>query len=200
MHRNSQLLFDRYARSYFQSGMRVLEIGPASHPSHYARAVQVPELTWHTIDISAHPSLTFQALDEYRFPIKDDSYDIVLSGQVLEHVRRIWVWIGELARVCKPGGHIITISPVSWPYHEAPVDCWRVFPEGMRTLYAEAALDVVMSRSESLEAEGLARVIYGRGRDWQTSEELRIMERCAPLGAPVECSLDTITIGRKPEG
>ena len=36
--------------------------------------------------------------------------------------------------IISPNGYIITINPVSWKYHEAPVDCWRIYPEGMKTI------------------------------------------------------------------
>lgn len=98
-----------------------------------------------TVDLFPEPRLTYVATDEYAFPIPDESYDLVLSGQVFEHVRKIWVWMKELSRVCKAGGTVITINPVSWPYQEAPIDCWRAYPEGMCALYDDASLDVSLS-------------------------------------------------------
>src|SRR5918998_1346463 len=130
MHTNSRLLFEKYARDYFRSGMRVLEIGPDTFPSTYQLIVDDRSIIWDTLDLYKRPQLTFSALSEYSFPIPENRYDIVLSGQVFEHVRRVWVWMRELVRVCKVGGVVITINPVSWPYHEAPIDCWRAFPEG----------------------------------------------------------------------
>jgi ubiquinone/menaquinone biosynthesis C-methylase UbiE len=67
---------------------------------------------------------------------------------VLEHVRKPWIWIEELARVCKPRGLVITINPVSWPCRETPVDCWRAYPEGIRALYEEGNLEVLFSKVE----------------------------------------------------
>lgn len=84
-------------------------------------------------------------------PASDDTFDLVLSGSVIVHVRRPWQWMEELARVCRPGGVVATVGPVSWPYHEAPVDCWRVYPEGMRALCEDAGLVVEFSACESLE-------------------------------------------------
>ena len=126
-----------------------------------------------------------------------DAYDIVLSGQVIEHVRKIWLWIKELARVCKVGGLVITINPVSWPYHEHPIDCWRAFPEGMQALYEDASLEVLLSIFESLEATQYRRHIPGRSSEWQPRllrNAYRILGR---IGFPVECAYDTITIGKK---
>lgn len=198
MHRNSRLIFERYARPHFRSHTKVLEIGPTGSPSMYQQIIDDATITWETLDICDGPKLTYPNTPAYAFPIPDDTYDIVLSGQVLEHVPKVWVWIGELARICRPGGHVITINPVSWPYHRAPVDCWRAFPDGMRALYEHAGLEVETSTFESIEGEGIRRTIPGRGLDRQRRIKLVISRLLAPLGFPVECAYDTITIGRKP--
>ena len=63
----------------------------------------------------APSAFTHLMKSEYELPVEDGSYDVILSGQVMEHVRHIWRWMPELARACRPGGHVITIAPVSWP-------------------------------------------------------------------------------------
>jgi len=199
MHENSQLLFSHLAARYFVSGQKVLEVGPDSFPSTYATIIGGRIAAWHTVGLAEDSRLTFRNTSEYSFPISDDVYDIVLSGQVIEHVRKPWVWIKEVARVCKPGGLVITIGSVSWPYHEAPVDCWRAYPEGMRALYEEAGLRVLLSRWDSLETPGYRRYRPGASaanqpRTWKW----RLMRRIEPWFAlPVERAYDTITIGSK---
>ena len=191
MHLNSQLLFQKYAPGCFQDYQRVLEIGPDGFPSTYRRLLANPTLDWQTLDITGDPQLTFHARDEYTFPMPGGLFDVVLSGQVIEHVRKTWVWIQEVARVCKPGGYVITVNPVSWGYHEAPIDCWRIYPEGMRTLYDEAGLEVQHCAAESLEPWSHRLPKYLRlFRKVVTGGEL------PASGLPP--AIDTITIGRKP--
>jgi len=203
MHTNSKLLFEKYAKPYFTPGLRVLEIGPDSIPSTYKTIIGDNSLSWDTLDLYQNPNLTYLAVDEYCYPIPDNHYDIVLSGQVLEHVRKVWVWIKELARVCKPGGLVITINPVSYPYHVTPVivDCYRIFPDGMKALYQEAELSVITSVFESLEYPSYRNYIPGcsldsrrtlRGRIWRS---LNLF--LGKTGWPVERAYDTITIGEK---
>lgn len=197
MHTNSKLLFEKYAKQYFHSGMLVLEIGPDGFPSTFRSLVDDSSVTWNTLDLYQHAQLTYTAVSEYDFPIPDNEYDIVVSAQVIEHVRQIWVWIKEVARVCKVGGLVITINPVSWPYHEAPIDCWRAFPEGMRALYENASLEVILSKWESLEAPHLRRRVPGRSPEWQP-RRLRVAYQLLNLvGFPAECAFDTVTIGKK---
>jgi SAM-dependent methyltransferase len=201
MHLNSKLLFERYAKEYFHSRLRVLEIGPDGFPSTYQSVIGDDALVWDTLDIVEHPNLTYRALDEYRYPVPDAHYDIVLAGNVLEHVRKIWLWIKELARICKPGGLVITVNPVSWPYHQAPIDCWRVFPEGMEALYEEAKLQVIISVWDSLEVPNYRRYLPGMSLDFRDTPKGRLWRRAnlflGKLGWPVERAYDTITIGRK---
>ena len=197
MHPNSKLLFEKYAKQHFQPNLKVLEIGPDALPSNYQQIVANPAITWDTVDFPRKFPLTYTLDSEYSFPIPTDSYDIVLSGQVLEHVRKIWRWMPEVARVCKPGGLVITINPVSWPYHEAPVDCWRIYPEGMRALYDDAGLEVMTSVWESLELKHFKRGFPGRSPEDQHPTIRRVFSILGTFGFPAERAYDTVTIGRK---
>lgn len=204
VHTNSKLLFSKYARPHFRSGIKVLEIGPDGEPSTYRSLVNDASITWDTLDITwdtldmrSSPSLKYCTSSEYEFPVPTGAYDLILSGQVIEHVRKVWVWMQELARVCKKGGLVITINPVSWPFHEAPVDCWRMYPEAMRSLYEWANLRVTLCQCESLEADGYRRYIPGRSAEWQSRKERLMYKILGHFGLPVERSYDTITIGEK---
>jgi SAM-dependent methyltransferase len=197
MHANSRLLFEKYAGAMLGSNQKVLEIGPDAHPSTYNRLAEHLSPIWHTLDISNHPSLTYPNSDEHAFPIPDNSYDIVISAQVVEHVRKPWIWIQEVARITRPGGIVVTINPVSWVYHEAPVDCWRIYPEGMKALYEDASLTVVLSRWECLETPHFRRHSPGVSLDHQSPRRRLISTLLGRFGFPVEAAYDTITIGRK---
>ena len=200
MHDNSRRMFERYALPLFAAGSRVLEVGPDGVPSTYRRLVQqrlgaAAPAVWDTVDLAARPGMTFAARSEYEFPITDGAYDLVLSGQVLEHVRKPWRWLPELARVCRAGGAVVTFSPISWAYHEAPVDCWRAFPEGLRALYEEAGLEVLDSRWETLEPRGwLPRC----PRPISDHAPGPIYKLARLVGWPLARSYDAVTIGRKP--
>jgi len=207
MHGNTGKLFKKYARQYFRPNMRVLEVGPAVVPSSIElaveRAVGDSSILWETAGIDRTCPVTYVG-SEYSYPIDSDVADIVIATNVMEHVRKPWVWIKELARICKPGGYVITINPVSWPYHEYPIDCWRAYPEGMKALYEDAGLSVVTSRCESLEDAHLKRHIPGRSLDniydeggWGTRAFTKVTEL---LRLPVERPYDTLTIGQKPNG
>lgn len=155
-------LFKKYAIKHFHKDMAVLEIGPNAFPSAYRKECAGKYERWDTLDIGCHPKLTYPRSDPYQFEIPDASYDIVLSGQVIEHVRKPWVWMREVARVTNAGGYVITIAPVSWKYHPAPVDCWRIYPDGMKALYDHAGLVPLVCTFTCLAGEAVDTIAIGR--------------------------------------
>jgi SAM-dependent methyltransferase len=169
MHLNSELLFRKYALTYFKDNYKVLEIGPAGLPSDYQKIVNNDSITWHGLDIytdfigEAFKNENFiLSKNAYSFPISENTYDIVLSGQVICNVAKVWRWMEELSRIVKPGGYIITIAPVSWPNNLSPIDCWRVYPDGLNALYEDFNLNTIISLFDSLELEH-----FGYPKSWQ---------------------------------
>lgn len=154
MHNNSLLLFDKYAAHKFLANpnAKVLEIGPDNTPSTYQKRVNW-QGQWDTLDIHPYCKPTILSKNAYQFPILSKTYDIVFSAQVIEHVPYIWKWLPELSRVCKTGGLLITINPVSWEYHTAPVDCWRIYPDGMQALYDYAGVNTNLSVFEAIDPD-----------------------------------------------
>ena len=105
-----------------------------------------------SFDHPASPHLndawSFQAsLDQ--IPLEDNTADVVLCTEVLEHVPNPGQCLAELARICRPGGHIILTTPFLKGIHEAPYDFFRYTEFGLRRLCEESGLDVV-----SLHARG----------------------------------------------
>jgi SAM-dependent methyltransferase len=198
VHENTLLLFDKYAREYFGPGVAVLEIGPDRNFKVRERVAGLSK-TWDTIDVASRKNVTYTSTSEYEFPIPDARYDVVIATNVLEHVRKIWVWVKELRRVCSPTGHVIIISPVSWPYHTFPVDCWRAYPEGMKALFEDAGLRVILSVSEALADAHVRRSIPGRSQAKFRSDygwRMRALSQVlVAIGYPSERAFDVITIG-----
>lgn len=201
MHDNSLHLFNKHAAGYFKPGMRVLEIGATTTDSAYKQALASKDFRWDTLDLQGFPGVTYVATSDYAYPIAENSYDIVLAGQVIEHVKMTWLWMKELKRILVPGGRLITIGPNSWPYHEAPVDCWRIFPEGMQALCDFAGLAVDFCATESLEKDRYGRTRPGKGRvstSIKSKVKYALLGPLSYLGFPISVSYDTITIARKP--
>ncbi len=198
MHKNSLFLFEKYVKPLIRDGHKVLEVGPNAFPSDYRKMVD-KEVEWDTLDLYEHEGLTYSNSKMYDFAIQNGTYDIVLSGQVMEHVKKIWLWVAELERICKPGGKVAIISPVSWPYHEAPVDCWRIYPDGMKSLLEDfTSLELEHCNFESLETPHYSRHMPGMSIEWVSSKLRKFYKVFGPLGFPVQKSYDLVTVARKP--
>lgn len=159
MHDNSKLLFGKYGVEHFKTGQKVFEISPDCYEngaSTYRKQindkVEGVEYFWgDIINWGLHDPKCVKFKSEYEIEAESNLFDVVFCGQVLEHVRKPWIWIKEVARVTKVGGKIILINPITWGYHEAPVDCWRVYPEGIKALFEEANVKMEFSKFESLD-------------------------------------------------
>ncbi len=158
MHFNNELLFNKYAKQQFFSGAKVLEIGPQGSPSIYQNLAANTDLDWWSLDIvegfagKENPKFIYSK-ELYNYPVQDNSFDIVFSGGVMCNVGEVWTWMAELKRIVKPGGLIITITPVSWPYANAPIDCWRIYPDGMKAVNNFLSLHTIHCSVEGLELE-----------------------------------------------
>jgi len=85
--------------------------------------------------------------------VEDDSYDVVLCSQVLEHTRYPWRLTQEIARALRPLGLAFVTSPSSGHVHRYPEDCFRYYPDGLSALASASELPVV-------EAHVQSRLVY----------------------------------------
>jgi SAM-dependent methyltransferase len=76
-------------------------------------------------------------------PVPDQSFDAVMSTQVLEHVQDPRVYLSECRRVLRPGGRLLLSTHGFFPYHPDPVDLWRWTGEGLRREVENAGFEVL---------------------------------------------------------
>ncbi|MEK6927130.1 MAG: methyltransferase domain-containing protein [Nanoarchaeota archaeon] len=84
-----------------------------------------------------------------------DSFDIIYSNNVFEHLKKPWVAAQHITKMLKKGGLTIHIVPFSQRYHEDPGDYFRYTHTGLPSLFDD--LEVVLSGYD----------ILGRRNDWQ---------------------------------
>jgi len=172
--RNCEALFEKYALSNFDKGMKVFEIAP-ERQLHIKKTIDnkvgMNKYDYYYTDIDDEEMMKIindeynraeteldknnyiKALSEYKFDVEDNTFDIVYSNNVSEHVRWVWVWMEEIYRILKPGGIVITHNPFTEVYHEAPIDCWRIFPEGFNSLYSYAGFVDMAGAIEHIKLE-----------------------------------------------
>jgi SAM-dependent methyltransferase len=74
--------------------------------------------------------------------LADNSFDAVLSTQVLEHVFSPRQYLTEALRVLKPGGKLILTTHGIWEDHGCPYDFRRWTYDGLRRELEEAGFEV----------------------------------------------------------
>lgn len=89
---------------------------------------------------SPHTKYLGDAQDMSEIP--DDSYDTVISICVLEHLAQPSRAIGEMKRVCRPGGRIVITTPFLARYHEEPHDYFRYTRHALEMFGREHGLEI----------------------------------------------------------
>jgi SAM-dependent methyltransferase len=120
----------------------VVDLGCGDQP--YAFLAHSQNLEYVGVDLSlAHTPRPTVCADSLQLPFKDDSFDTVLSTQVIEHVPDPFVMLREMCRVLKPAGHLILTAPQAWPLHEEPHDFFRYTRFGLAELATRNGLRIV---------------------------------------------------------
>ncbi len=78
-----------------------------------------------------------------RLPFRDNSLDLVISQEVLEHVDDPFCYISEAQRVLKPGGVFYCQLPFIIGYHPGPTDFWRFTRESYAKMFDAPQWEIV---------------------------------------------------------
>jgi len=164
LHLSSTNLMRHFIAKYAngQPGSRplsVLDIGSLDVNGSYRDLFPPPAYSYRGLDIVPGKNVDVVAQGPYNYAsIADGSIDIIVSGQALEHVQAMWVWVLELKRILRPNGLMCIIAPASFAEHKHPVDCWRIRRDGMEFLLGEhAGLTVLEARMKGMDTIGIAR-------------------------------------------
>jgi SAM-dependent methyltransferase len=99
--------------------------------------------TYTSLDIEPHPSVDIVG-DVLNPPIPDNSYDTIISTQVMEHVRKPWIMAQQIERILKPGGISIVTAPFITPFHADPHDYFRYTEMGMKSLFEDVGMEILL--------------------------------------------------------
>ena len=86
-------------------------------------------------------------MDAENLELADNSYDVVLSTEALEHVERPWLVLSEMERVCRPEGFVLLTcrgydERGAFPVHGYPDDIWRFSARALWIMAMDAGLNV----------------------------------------------------------
>jgi len=113
---NGTLLFYSEVRQHLTPASRVLNLGagPATESPIRTLKGEVAEVVGADVDtcVLDNPELDRAVMIESgRIPLENDAFDVIVSDYVFEHVADPEQFLGEAARVLKPGGSLFFRTP-----------------------------------------------------------------------------------------
>lgn len=149
----------------------------------------------HATAMTVPSNVKLRLYDGVKIPFGDDSFDVVFALQVIEHVHQLDSWLGEIERVCRPGGTILFTTPnrthrvmdgerpwnrfhlIEWTAQELDdllADHFIHIPEAAETKQAAVSVTGISGTDEINELEMLR---VRRLRKFARLDPLRIRER-----------------------
>lgn|SRR3990167_7263824 len=159
MHPSSLLQAQKFIDNYLDQSANLLiaDVGSYDVNGTYRPLFDKPNWDYVGIDIIGGPNVDIIVPSDD--PWLYNNFDVVISGQCLEHVAKPWLWIKQVASLGKPGSIFWITAPNTWGFHEYPIDCWRVWPDGMKALFDEAGLECIDAFVYENDTVGIAKRI-----------------------------------------
>lgn len=145
--------------SHFISGI-VLDVGCGEKP--YQSIFSVEKYVGMDIEQSGHIHKNENVdvfYDGKKFPFESDSFDSIISNEVLEHVFNPNEHLSEIYRVLKPGGKFLITVPFLWDEHEQPYDYARYSSFGLSHLLKINGFDVIEQRKSIADIRVIFQMI-----------------------------------------
>jgi SAM-dependent methyltransferase len=121
-------------------GDRLLDYGCADVPY---RGFFAPGAEYTAADLPGNPGANLILNDDGTVPCPDNTFDAVMSTQVLEHVTDPELYLSEAYRVLRPGGRMLLSTHGVFIYHPDPDDYWRWTCAGLQRVVRQAGFEVV---------------------------------------------------------
>lgn len=144
-----------------RSMLRVADLGSQDVNGSYRPLFDCPGWQYVGIDLVAGSNVDVVLPSPYRFPFRNGTFDLVVSGQAFEHVEYFWLTWLEMVRLLSPGGMIFLIAPSRGPEHRFPVDCWRFYPDAYAALARYANLELLEAKTDWAPAPELDSAPWG---------------------------------------
>lgn len=179
--KNKGLKIERLLRLTERVGpMRVLEIGTGSGGiAHYFATHPTLDCTVTAVDVKdqrlVYEGYTFVLVSDTSLPFEDESFDVVLSNHVIEHVgdrEAQLMHLKEIRRVLARGGIGYLAVPNRWmlvePHYRLAFLSW--LPRCLRTPYLRLRRKGALYDCEPLTMPELDRLLRAVGFCWQHLE------------------------------
>jgi SAM-dependent methyltransferase len=152
MHQNSLNMMKAFRDKYLEDKngalLNILDLGSRvvkgqEHFGSYRQFFNKLNWKYQGADVEEGSNVDIVLQDSYCWPWENNFYDVIISGQTLEHIEFPWAWMTELKRVLEHGGLCCVIAPAVIHEHRYPIDTYRYYPDGMKALAKWSGLEVI---------------------------------------------------------
>jgi len=170
MHQSSLNRMSEFVKAHLNpnDNLKILDAGSYDVNGTYKPIFENPNWQYFGLDIEAGPNVDI-VVPLYEWDIEEE-YDVIISGQALEHVKDMNRFMLSICKAIKIGGLVCVIVPSltssgrgrHWAFsqqeHKYPVDCWRVLPDGMEFLLKEICdLEIIKVWRQDGDCIGIAK-------------------------------------------
>jgi SAM-dependent methyltransferase len=135
------------------TGKRVLEVGARSVEGSVAPVLKRWAAPREYIGVDIEKGTGVDVLcgaEEILDRFGAESFDLVISTEMIEHVRDWRAVIHNMKQVCKRGGIIlVTTRSKGFKYHAFPHDYWRYEPDDLRRIFSDCEVLALETDAES---------------------------------------------------
>jgi len=165
MHAETMMLMKEFISEHLDplKEYNLLEVGSLNVNGSYRELFSNVKYTG--IDVQAGPDVDIKLKKPYDWAeLEDNSYDLIISGQCLEHVEFPWLVMEQIKKKMTNDAIICVIVPSTGPIHGSHgygfVDAYRYNPDGLRALGKWVDLHVVSVKKLPNTKWGDVRAIY----------------------------------------
>lgn len=133
MHASSIEIMRRFAKT-IGAQQSVLDVGSRDINGSYKDLFKNSEYVG--LDISSGKNVDIAVSDPYDWvELNGRQFDVVISGQCLEHCSKPWLTAQQILKHCKSNGWIAVIAPFMQKKHGYPHDYFRFTDDGLISLF-----------------------------------------------------------------
>ena len=149
MHINSHSKMEWFKNTYLNTNnkLNILDVGSLDMKGDYNYSDIFDEENWSYtgLDYEGGKNVDIVVTDIYNwFEVEDNTYDVIISGQLFEHLEFFWLTMSEVERVLKPGGYVCIIAPSAGPKHGGNVpNCYRFHEGGLKAMAKYVNLEIL---------------------------------------------------------
>ena len=135
MHKSAMESFKLFNETYLSSldKPHIVEIGSLAVNASIKKLIN-KDHKYTGVDITAGENVDVVLKDPYKFPIDDNSVDVVISISTFEHVDFFWLTFLEILRILKKDGIFFLNVPSNGHIHRHDNDNWRFYPDSSLAL------------------------------------------------------------------